>query len=148
PTGIPRSFAGYFLIVADFITWAKERGIPVGDDEEVAREAHLVDDGELACEPLLVRLLVGGRIAEHAPRVQALVETAPGLGGERAFEGRIVGDPINRKAPLLLQLEIAAACDLYRVGDRFRDVREGLGHGAGVLHVELVGFELPAFLVG
>src|ERR1700759_2817486 len=51
------NYAGSFLIVFDFIKWAKRQYIPVGHDQEVARIVHAVDDIDLEGESLLVILL-------------------------------------------------------------------------------------------
>src|SRR5450756_735490 len=68
-TILQMGFAGYFLIVADFINWAKSNGVPVGPgrhavrfcpidevrhDQKVAGEAHLQDGLDLEFEPLLI----------------------------------------------------------------------------------------------
>jgi hypothetical protein len=79
----------------------------VGDDEEVAREAHRDDGGELDREPVLVLLLPLRAPVERAARVQALVEPLADLALERRLE-RLAGRClIDRELELLLQLEVA-----------------------------------------
>src|SRR5262249_57071514 len=84
----------------------------VGDDQEVAREAHLGDDAELVGEPRLVVLLAGRVAAERPSRVQAAVEPAACRTLERGLERVLVGHLVDREAPALLELEVAPARDL------------------------------------
>jgi hypothetical protein len=120
----------------------------VGDDQEVAGEPHLLDDAELEGEPLLVRRL-GVRVgAERAACVQAVVEAAARIALEHVLEGLVLRHRVDGELELLLELEVAARGDVERRRDGAGHVRERLRHLRRVLHVELVGLELPALLVG
>ena len=120
----------------------------VGDDQEVAREAHGSDDAELEGEPLLVDALAHRAPAERPALVQALVEALASEAVEHPLAGLPRRHLVDRELLAVPQRELAAPGDLDGVGDRLGHVGEGCGHLGGVLHVELVGLEAPAPLVG
>ena len=75
-------FAGYFLIVAEFIGWAKERGIPVGPGRgsgagSVAAWALGITD----LDPLRFGLLSSASSIPSACRCRTSTSTSPGPAG-------------------------------------------------------------------
>ena len=102
----------------------------VGDDEEVAREAHLDNGADLEVEPLLVarrRALarrLRGKQLRQAPR-----ETLLGLLAQELVDGHARRRREGRQAAAAeLNLEAAAPRDLERVLQRLRHVGEQLRH--------------------
>ena len=116
----------------------------VGDDEEVAGEAHLADDVELALQALPVDLGVDG-----AELGQPLLEARPGLLAQEFLGGHAAGNRIGRQAHLAeLEGEAGAARYLDGVGQRFRDVGEEARHLLGGAQVLLLRIAANAIGVG
>jgi len=119
----------------------------VGDDQEVAREAHLLDDRELGFEALPVRRGRGAferRALRAGARGEALLQAVACIAVESLLERLARLDAVHRELEARLQLELTAARHLDRVRDRLRHVGERRVHLVGSFHVELVGLELPA----
>src|SRR3546814_11103965 len=90
-------FAGYFLIVQDFIVWAKERGIPVGPGRGSGAgsiEAYALRITDIDPNPsglLFERLLTPERASMPALDLKSVVSgkrvsVREVLGGRRNFE--------------------------------------------------------------
>ena len=111
----------------------------VGDDEEVAGEAHALDDAELELEPFAVRL-DRRRVRDHRePDLKALARLAAQL------LDLVLGE--LRQDRLALPWPVGAAPgDLDRVGDRLRQVGEERGHLVGALEAVL-GRQAPPRLL-
>ena len=113
------------------------------DDQEVAGEAHLVDDAELVVEALAVGGLVQHAAAGSEVRRQAAFRLAPQRGLQRrAGRYRIVGQVVGAE----FDLAGAALGDLHRVGDRFGQIFEQGAHLRRRAHVLL--FAVAAFASG
>ena len=124
----------------------------VGDDQEVAGEFHLLDDGELEIEPLAILLdrIAGSGSMRRQPRVEPFMGLAAqfvGLGLQRHL---IVGDIAAGKARqdrvAVLGIVGAAQRDLDGVVDRFRQIGEQPCH-IGLAAQEIVRCQ-PAAVVG
>ena len=102
----------------------------VRDDQEVAREAHLADDAELALQAIAVH-----GDACQLRRVEdllALRESPFGFHADVTLDSRALGQRIVRKARFAeLQRQGAAPCDLHGICQRLRDIGEELAHLLG-----------------
>ena len=102
----------------------------VGDDEEVAGEAHLVDDAQLYLKPRVIRRAFGGafcfvreelRQAQLQSVLRALNEK---ILNRHAFRQRKIRQIILAER----QLQIAAGGDRMRVGEKLRRIMKALCH--------------------
>ena len=102
----------------------------VGDDEEVAGEAHLVDNAQLDVEPRVIRRAFGGTFAfvreelretQLQPVFRALHEE---ILNRYALWQRKIGQVVFAER----QLQIAAGGDRMRVGENLRRVVKALRH--------------------
>ncbi len=109
----------------------------VPDDQEVAREAHLLDDGELVGEPRLDGVTGIRSVPALEPRVGQFVQIA--------VERVLAGYDVARQVELVeLEREVAALGDRERVGAGLGELGEDARHLFGRLDVELLRREPEA----
>ena len=109
----------------------------VPDDEEVARESHLLDDGQLLGEPRLDGVARTGPVPPPEPIMGQLVEIA--------VERVLVGDDVARQVELAeVEGQVASLGDRQRVTARLGEVGEDARHLLGGLDVELLRREAEA----
>ena len=115
----------------------------VGDDQEVAREAHLDDGGDLEREPLAVaRHLALALLGMRIEQLHARLEAALRFHAQEIIEGHAVGRREQRQVRAAQrELEVATLRDLDRIGQRRGQVGEAPGHFIGRQQV-LVGGEV------
>src|SRR4029079_19214434 len=111
----------------------------VPDDQEVVREAHLLDRLELEAEALL-ELGRGLAIALEQTLLAELDEVVEGVAVVR---NRVLREQDRAE----LELDVAALRDLERAPDRVLEPREVAGDLLLGLEEELVGVELPVVRV-
>ena len=112
----------------------------VGDDQEIARKAHLFDDAQLEAQPFFVFLDRHGMGNDRQARFQALGRLAA------QFHHLVVGEA-RQDGLALGHLEGAAARDLDRVFQRLRQVGEQRRHFLGRLQIMLRRQAAPGFLL-
>jgi hypothetical protein len=118
----------------------------VGDDQEIAREAHLDDDVELELEPVLIGLALLGR--GDAGLGETGVEPDPGeLAQHRRLAVAVAGEA-GQDRLALGRGEGAALGDDHRVGDALGQIGEQRLHLAGGLHPRASGELLRAIVAG
>ena len=109
----------------------------VPDDQEVAGESHLLDDGQLLSEPRLDGVARPGPVPPPEPVVRELVKVA--------VERVPFGDDVARQMELVeVERQVAPLGDRQRVAARLGEVGEDARHLLGRLDVELLRREAEA----
>ena len=93
----------------------------VGNDQEIARKAHALDDAQLKVEPRLVFLKRGGMGDHREPLLQALI-------GHPAQFGDLIIGKLGQDRVTLVGFEGTPLGDLQSVFDRLRQVRKQGDH--------------------